>query len=96
MNAPVRIQVKRVKGWRMPKDTVYVGRPSRWGNPFRCFDADGHEKAVRDFRRALESWRLKLDLKPLRGKNLACWCAPGELCHADVLLELANPKKVPA
>lgn len=30
------------------------------------------------------------DLEPLRGKNLACWCAPGAPCHADVLLELAN------
>ena len=29
------------------------------------------------------------DLEPLRGKNLACWCA-GKDCHADVLLELAN------
>lgn len=26
----------------------------------------------------------------LRGKNLACWCASGAPCHADVLLELAN------
>ena len=26
----------------------------------------------------------------LRGKNLACWCKPGQPCHADVLLELAN------
>lgn len=30
------------------------------------------------------------DPKELRGKNLACWCKPGEPCHADVLLELAN------
>lgn len=28
--------------------------------------------------------------RDLRGKNLACWCAPGEPCHADVLLDLAN------
>ena len=28
--------------------------------------------------------------RDLRGKNLACWCKPGEPCHADVLLELAN------
>ncbi len=27
----------------------------------------------------------------LRGKNLACWCKPGQPCHADVLLRLANP-----
>ncbi len=26
----------------------------------------------------------------LRGKNLACWCKPGDPCHADVLLEIAN------
>jgi hypothetical protein len=29
-------------------------------------------------------------LASLRGKNLACWCAPDAPCHADVLLELAN------
>ena len=27
---------------------------------------------------------------PLRGKNLACWCRPGQPCHADVLIEIAN------
>ena len=32
---PQRIQRKRTKGWRMPEGTVYVGRPSRWGNPFQ-------------------------------------------------------------
>lgn len=26
----------------------------------------------------------------LRGRDLACWCKPGEPCHADVLLEIAN------
>lgn len=30
------------------------------------------------------------ELSSLRGKDLACWCAPGTPCHADVLLELAN------
>jgi uncharacterized protein DUF4326 len=34
MTAPQRIQRKRTKGWRMPDGAVYVGRPSRWGNPF--------------------------------------------------------------
>lgn len=31
---PRRIQRKRTAGWRMPKGAIYVGRPSRWGNPF--------------------------------------------------------------
>jgi hypothetical protein len=32
--SPRRIQRKRAKGWRMPPNTVYVGRPSKWANPF--------------------------------------------------------------
>ncbi|WP_255183240.1 MULTISPECIES: DUF4326 domain-containing protein [unclassified Rhodococcus (in: high G+C Gram-positive bacteria)] len=33
--SPQRIQRKRTKGWRMPNGAVYVGRPTKWGNPFR-------------------------------------------------------------
>lgn len=33
--APKRIQRKCTKGWRMPEGAVYVGRPGRWGNPYR-------------------------------------------------------------
>lgn len=45
---PKRIQRKRARGWRMPKNTIYVGRPSRWGNPFNltaashCWTALAH------------------------------------------------------
>lgn len=35
---PKRIQRKRGKGWRMPDGVVYVGRPTRWGNPFSRMD----------------------------------------------------------
>lgn len=35
MTKPVRIQRKRSKGWKMPAGTVYVGRRSAWGNPWR-------------------------------------------------------------
>ncbi len=31
---PVRVQRRRAKGWKMPANTVYVGRPTKWGNPF--------------------------------------------------------------
>lgn len=34
MTAPKRIQRRRVRGWRMPESAVYVGRGTRWGNPF--------------------------------------------------------------
>jgi hypothetical protein len=38
---------------------------------------------------------LRERLPQLRGKNLACWCPLGQPCHADVLLELANPTPAP-
>jgi len=34
--------------------------------------------------------RISEIVSALRGKNLACWCPLDSLCHADVLLELAN------
>ena len=37
-----RIQRKRTEGWQMPPDTIYVGRPSKWGNPFHThYDVPG-------------------------------------------------------
>ncbi|MEX3008969.1 DUF4326 domain-containing protein [Hoeflea sp. TYP-13] len=50
------------------------------------------EHAVRLYRR-FTAREVALQVKTyqqLRGKNLACWCKPGEPCHADVLLEIAN------
>lgn len=31
---PERVQLRRVKGWRMPPNTMSVARPGRWGNPY--------------------------------------------------------------
>lgn len=52
-----------------------------------------------DFRRApvAQPFRdnLMALLPSLRGKNLACFCAPDQPCHADVLLEVANRERIP-
>jgi hypothetical protein len=45
---PTRIQRKRTKGARMPSGAVYVGRPSRWGNPFRVALHEGGRWIVVD------------------------------------------------
>lgn len=98
-----RIQRKRVKGWKMPPNTVSVCRPGRWGNPyyvglFKDYDA---AHAVADFKRWLAGdigakvWagkppRAEEIKNELAGKNLACWCSIGSPCHADVLFEIAN------
>lgn len=97
-----RITLSRAKGWRMPPNTVKVDRSTNWGNPFRIGDPyyPTAEAAVARFRASLtllprphpESYmgNILARLPELRGKNLACWCKPGDPCHADVLLELAN------
>ena len=89
---PKRIQRKRTKGWTMPSNTVYVGRPTKWGNPYKSKWAD----VVRLYRDDLESGISKeaviimASLEELRGKDLACWCSLDKPCHADVLLEKLN------
>lgn len=103
MSAPRRIQRSRRKGWTMPSNTVYVGRPTKWGNPFVPADideatsnADARLDCVLSFREAIRrADRVYIefdpaDIKELRGKNLACWCPLHLPCHADVLLKLAN------
>ena len=89
--APVRIQRKRAKGWRMPEGAVYVGRPSRWGNPIPLaptghFDAAGRAQYVASLMRV----ELSAIRRELRGKTLVCWCRLDQQCHGDVLLEIAN------
>jgi len=99
---PKRIQLRRTKGWRLPVNTVNVARPGYFGNPFRVGVDGTAEECVRFFERALRAgvlrnfpgsgpehpnmgWKLML-----RGKNVACWCKPGDICHGDVLLRIAN------
>ena len=55
-------------------------------------EADAAARAVALYRRNLAE-RIacgSIDLSPLRGHDLACWCPLDQPCHADVLLELAN------
>lgn len=69
---------------------VYVGRPSRWGNPFQIGRDGSRSEVIHKF----EVWvrqqpNLMASLYELRGKTLGCWCAP-ERCHGDVLARLAD------
>lgn len=104
---PQRIQLSRRKGWRMPPNTVKVDRATKWGNPFRPLPMMGlpgldYASAVDKFRAWLSGKNVGGAIKraadcypdphELRGKNLACWCPLNRRCHADILLELANPE----
>lgn len=78
-----RIQRQRTKGWRMPPDTVYVGRPSQWGNPFEA-SVLGQEGAVNAYAVHLASYfgwegrMLRQAFHPLPVDSTAfeTWIAP--------------------
>ena len=77
----------------MPKNGIYVGRPTKWGNPFKISSAMSRAKAVALYENHLRKMPPKerhAFLEPLRGKSLGCWCPLDEPCHADVLLQWAN------
>jgi hypothetical protein len=110
MTLPIRIQLSRAKGWRMPENTVKVDRTTPWGNPFIPGKPApfGPTKGaiVSDKRHAFVLYRSLAPLNAalitsaralLAGKNLACWCGQDDpyedVCHAAVLLELANQPK---
>lgn len=88
-----RIQRSRKKGWKTPENAVYVGRPTRYGNPFKLTDYD-RNTAIAKYQDYLDS-KLKEDthfLDDLRGKDLVCWCGPDEKCHADVIIRKLEGK----
>ncbi len=109
----------------MPENTKFVGRPTKWGNPFKL-TKDGRISVKSTLRSELDPWiifddkpghtnkdlvrlykhwfegRLKRKYLPkpptveeLKGYDcLACFCAPDQPCHVDVLIEKLEKEKV--
>jgi len=72
---------------------VFIGRGSKWGNPFPIRKDRTREQAVALY----EKWirnnpELLADLHELQGKILGCWCKNGELCHGDILIKLVKER----
>jgi len=77
---------------------VYVGRPSKWGNPFSHLNGTLAKFTVKNRDEAISQYRAWIMTQPdliatakveLKGKRLGCWCHPLP-CHASVLAEIAN------
>lgn len=70
---PVRIQRKRTKGWKMPPNTVYVGRPGEWGNPFVVGQHGDAAECVRLYRLCILSQEKPgtLNREQLKAANAA-------------------------
>jgi Domain of unknown function (DUF4326) len=92
------IKIPRVVHCKNENFDIYVGRPSKFGNPYTHKEGteapwvvDTREDAIRLY----EEWLLAQPelvaaaKKELKGKTLACWCKP-LACHGDVLLRIAN------
>ena len=73
------------------KYDVYIGRPSKWGNPFEIGKDGNRQEVIAKY----EAWlftdgkHLLPQLHELKGKTLGCWCHPLP-CHGDVLSRLAG------
>jgi Domain of unknown function (DUF4326) len=91
MTSPRRIQLRRTRGWRKPPGAVVVSRPSRWANPYPA-EVYGQDEAVRLYYEHVltEPGLLATASVELADRDLACWCPPGEPCHADLLLYVAS------
>lgn len=69
---------------------IYIGRPSKWGNPFVIGRDGTRAEVIAKYREyVLAQPALLAALPELAGKRLACWCSP-KPCHGDVLAELAD------
>lgn len=77
---------------------VYIGRPSKWGNPFIIGKDGTREEVIKKYLDWIKGSKIFCDKMPpkiseieneLRGKVLGCWCSPNP-CHGDILYSIAN------
>lgn len=68
---------------------VYIGRGSKWGNPF-VIGIDGtRDEVIAKYKEWIVNQPQFSDLEELKGKTLGCFCYPLK-CHGDVLIEFLN------
>lgn len=104
LNGLPAIRIDRNSGWENPfldsycTPTAAVLMFRRWlladMAPDELAGHSGHGRFsngawLADRRRLL--WNA---MPALRGKNIACWCGPRDVCHGDVLLEIANASEI--
>ena len=89
--------IPRVVHCKKEEFDVYVGRGSKWGNPYSHKEGTlaecvvgSRSEAIQKFEEyLLSNQNLMSSLEELKGKTLGCWCKP-KSCHGDILLRYAN------
>jgi len=84
----------KVVHFRKEPYDIYIGRPGKWGNPFRVDDY-GRGKALEMYREWIYAQPDLIEKvkRELSGKVLGCWCKPSA-CHGDVLAEICNNQQL--
>ena len=78
----------------IPKDAVYIGRGSKWGNPF-VINTNQNRNDVCEKHKAYIDKKIRNkeitaeEMVVLYRKDLVCYCAPRR-CHGDHLMKLAE------
>lgn len=89
-----------VNKYKEPYD-IYIGRGSKWGNPFShkdntkaIYKTNTKEESIEKYKEWIQTQpQLMSSLHELEGKKLGCFCKPKE-CHGDVLVELIKEKQM--
>ena len=80
---------RRFRDRQYTSDEVYIGRGSKWGNPFVIGKDGDREEVIRKYRIYFYNSNLLNEIEELKDKTLICYCKPSA-CHGDVLIELLN------
>jgi hypothetical protein len=89
-NSNINPQPTVVVNCKYEEYDVYIGRPSKWGNPF---SKGSRSEKLEQFRKwILTQPNLLNSLHELDGKRLGCWCKP-KACHGDIYIELLDKIK---
>jgi hypothetical protein len=70
----------------IPPGAVYIGRNSPWGNPFPIKPGWSRDRVCDAFE---EHVLPDLEVEPLRGKDLVCFCAPLR-CHGASIMKKSD------
>ncbi|MDD2878367.1 MAG: DUF4326 domain-containing protein [Acidiphilium sp.] len=88
-----RVLNKKTYARQLPADAVYIGRGSKWGNPFILGRNDSRDEIAAKHEHWLSRQNhLLRSIDELKGRDLVCFCAP-LTCHGDLLLKLANASR---
>lgn len=69
---------------------VYIGRGSKWGNPFKIGKHGNREEVIDKYEAyIMDQPNLLQALPELKGKTLGCWCKPKN-CHGDILKRMVE------